>query len=160
MTGTADHCARLSMVAWLNVRATMPLTQRSRLRATSSSGSRAPMGPSAATQSPPSCLMASSKVRRVRREGFSKRRAIYLLSSECAYSRGAALTAAARSRRETSSSSLRSRSRRRSGEESLVTGGAGENRVVMVRASCCEFLFTQLNNYTFWGWESRRSLVG
>src|SRR5471032_1151494 len=40
-----------------------------------------PMGPSTATVSPPNYLMASSKVRRVRREGFSKSRAMDLPSS-------------------------------------------------------------------------------
>ena len=72
------------MVACEKTRATMPLTQRSRLRATSLSGSRTPTGPSIKSESPPNCLMASSKVRRVRSEGFSKSRAMDLPSSEWA----------------------------------------------------------------------------
>ena len=57
------------------VRATMASVQRARLRATSLSGSRSPIMPICVTQSPPSCLMASSNVMRVRSEGFSNSRA-------------------------------------------------------------------------------------
>ena len=42
ITGTRDQCARSSTVACEKTRATMPFTQRSRLRATSLSGSRTP----------------------------------------------------------------------------------------------------------------------
>ncbi len=60
--------------------------------ATSLRGSRTPMGPSRATEPPPNCLMAGSKVRRVRREGFSKRRAMDWLSRAWAKSLGARST--------------------------------------------------------------------
>src|ERR1039458_1002383 len=72
ITGTQDHCASASTVLCANTRATIPLTQRSRFRATSFSGSRTPMGPSQNTDAPPICEMASSNVSLVRSDGFSK----------------------------------------------------------------------------------------
>src|ERR1022692_1129508 len=61
MTGTEDQRASSSMVSCEKVRATMACTQRSRLRATSLSGSRAPMGPPVETQAPPRCLIARAQ---------------------------------------------------------------------------------------------------
>ena len=51
ITGTLDHCAKASMVVCKKVRATMALVHRSRLRATSFSGSRSPIGPVVVTES-------------------------------------------------------------------------------------------------------------
>src|ERR1700722_14230362 len=67
----------------LYTRATIPWTQRSRLRATSAMDSRAPSEAEACvwsrkTTEPPMLWMPTSKVTRVRSEGFSKMSAMNL----------------------------------------------------------------------------------
>src|SRR5580704_8634656 len=77
----------------------MPWTQRSRLRATSAMDSRAPSEAEAwvwsrKTTEPPMLWMPTSKVTRVRRDGFSKMSAMNLPVSEEAYRPGLALISA------------------------------------------------------------------
>ena len=78
MTGMLAWRARPSTVAWSYTRATIPSTQRERLRATSGTDSREPMPISLReryTPRPPSWMIPTSKVTRVRSDGFSKMRA-------------------------------------------------------------------------------------
>ena len=65
--------ANSSSVRWAKVRITTACTQRSRLRATSATGSRPPSATSAGSvsTSPPSSRTATSKVTRVRSDGLS-----------------------------------------------------------------------------------------
>ena len=97
MIGTEEKRANSSTVAWEKVRRATASTQRARLRATSQTGSRSRMRccpVSMNTLLPPSIFMPSSKVKRVRRERFSKITASDRPSSAPAERRGSALTAA------------------------------------------------------------------
>src|SRR6202789_332499 len=147
MTGAADHRANSATVECEKTRAAIPCTQRSRLRATSFSGSRTPMGPSQNTEVPPICRMASSKVSRVRSEGFSKSSAIDLPASASAKSRGVRFTSAARSNRYESSSLERSRSVNMSGAFALRIWFWIATAAMTSTSS--EYLSTKLNNHTF-----------
>ena len=75
MTGTVAWRASVSMVSWAYTRAAIPSTQRERFRATSATASRVPRPiswPERYTARPPSWTIPTSKVTRVRSEGFSK----------------------------------------------------------------------------------------
>ena len=79
MTGTVAWAASCSSVRCENTRAATTSTHRERLRPTSGTDSRLPIPISWAaryTAAPPSCTIATSKVTRVRSEGFSKIRAM------------------------------------------------------------------------------------
>ena len=78
--------ASATTLSWPKVRTTAHDTQRSRLRATSATVSRAPSGPSCggAITSPPSSWTAISKVARVRSDGLSNSSATCWPASACA----------------------------------------------------------------------------
>ncbi len=74
ITGTEAWAAISTSVAWANTRAAITSTHRDRLRATSGTDSRLPRPTSGAeryTAAPPSWIMPTSNVTRVRSDGFS-----------------------------------------------------------------------------------------
>ena len=79
INGIEALAASCSRVLCENTRAATTSTQRERLRATSGTDSRLPIPISCAaryTAAPPSWIIATSKVTRVRSDGFSKMSAI------------------------------------------------------------------------------------
>src|SRR5262245_43500258 len=126
MTGTLAWRASPVIVACEFTRAMMPSTHRERLRATSGTDSRVPSPisrPTRWTARPPSWMMPTSKVTRVRSEAFSKISAKVLPASSD--SRRSALRRCFRSAARANNSSAASRVRS-AADRKCRTSGASE----------------------------------